>query len=135
MEYNEYMNKYSYVKGENMEEELKCNVKHDEIIRQVKPNMPNEETLFDIAELFKVFGDSTRMKIICCLFEHEMCVCDIAELINSTQSAVSHQLRVLKQAKLVKFRKEGKVVYYTLSDRHVEIIFNMALEHIQEEKR
>lgn len=118
-----------------MEEELKCNVKHDEIIRQVKPNMPNEETLFDIAELFKVFGDSTRMKIICCLFEHEMCVCDIAELINSTQSAVSHQLRVLKQAKLVKFRKEGKVVYYSLSDRHVEIIFNMALEHIQEEKR
>lgn len=118
-----------------MEEELKCSIKHDEIIRQVKPNMPNEETLFDIAELFKVFGDSTRMKIICCLFEHEMCVCDIAELINSTQSAVSHQLRVLKQAKLVKFRKEGKVVYYSLSDRHVEIIFNMALEHIQEEKR
>lgn len=117
-----------------MEEELKCTVKHEDIIEKVKPKMPREETLFDIAELFKVFGDTTRMKIVCCLFEHEMCVCDIAELINATQSAVSHQLRVLKQAKLVKYRKEGKVVYYSLSDRHVEIIFNMALEHIEEEK-
>lgn len=115
-----------------MEEELKCTVKHEDIIEKVKGKMPDEETLFDIAELFKVFGDSTRMKIICCLFEHEMCVCDIAELINATQSAVSHQLRVLKQAKLVKYRKEGKVVYYSLSDRHVEMIFGMALEHIEE---
>lgn len=115
-----------------MEEELKCTVKHMDIIEKVKTKMPDEEILFDIAELFKVFGDSTRMKIICCLFEHEMCVCDIAELINSTQSAVSHQLRVLKQAKLVKFRKDGKTVYYSLSDEHVEMIFNMALEHIQE---
>ena len=115
-----------------MEEELKCTVKHPDIIKKVKPQMPKEETLFDIAELFKVFGDTTRMKIVCCLFESEMCECDIAELINATQSAVSHQLRVLKQAKLVKYRKEGKTVYYSLSDRHVEIIFNMALEHIQE---
>ncbi len=115
-----------------MEEDLKCTVKHPEIIAKVKTKMPKEETLFDIAELFKVFGDTTRMKIVCCLFESEMCVCDIAELINATQSAVSHQLRVLKQAKLVKYRKEGKTVYYSLSDRHVEIIFNMALEHIQE---
>ena len=115
-----------------MEEDLKCNEKHDDIIGKVKPNMPKEELIFDIAELFKVFGDSTRMKIICCLFEHEMCVCDIAEVINATQSAVSHQLRVLKQAKLVKYRKEGKGVYYSLADKHVETIFNMALEHIQE---
>lgn len=115
-------------------EEERCSVKHPDIIQKVKKQMPAEETLFDIAELFKVFGDSTRMKIICCLFESEMCVCDIAELINSTQSAVSHQLRVLKQAKLVKFRKEGKVVYYSLTDKHVEMIFNMALEHIVEEK-
>lgn len=115
-----------------MEEDLKCTVKHPDIIKKVKPKMPKEETLFDIAELFKVFGDTTRMKIICCLFESEMCVCDIAELINATQSAVSHQLRVLKQAKLVKYKKEGKTVYYSLSDKHVEIIFNMALEHIQE---
>ena len=115
-----------------MEEDLKCTVKHTDIIEKVKAQMPKEETLFDIAELFKVFGDTTRMKIVCCLFESEMCVCDIAELINATQSAVSHQLRVLKQAKLVKYRKEGKVVYYSLSDKHVEIIFNMAFEHIQE---
>lgn len=115
-----------------MEGELNCTVKHPDIIKQAKQVMPDEETLFDIAELFKVFGDSTRMKIICCLFEHEMCVCDIAELINSTQSAVSHQLRVLKQAKLVKYRKEGKTVYYSLSDEHVEMIFNKALEHIKE---
>lgn len=113
-------------------EDEKCIIKHPDIIKRVKSKMPDEEILFDIAELFKVFGDSTRMKIICCLFESEMCVCDIAELINSTQSAVSHQLRVLKQAKLVKFRKEGKIVYYSLSDRHVEMIFNMALEHIKE---
>lgn len=115
-----------------MEEDLMYMEKHEDIIKSVKSKMPKEEMLFDIAEVFKVFGDSTRMKIICCLFEAEMCVCDIAEIINSTQSAVSHQLRVLKQAKLVKYRKEGKVVYYSLSDRHVEIIFNMALEHIQE---
>ena len=115
-----------------MEEELKCEEKHLDIIEKVRKKMPKEEILFDIAELFKVFGDSTRMKIICCLFESEMCVCDISEIINATQSAVSHQLRVLKQAKLVKYRKEGKTVFYSLSDRHVEIIFNMAMEHINE---
>ena len=115
-----------------MEEELKCEEKHLDIIEKVKSKMPKEETLFDIAELFKVFGDSTRMKIICCLFESEMCVCDISDIINVSQSAVSHQLRVLKQAKLVKYRKDGKSVYYSLSDKHVEIIFNMALEHIEE---
>ncbi len=132
--YNEYMNNYSYIerKYEDMDEDLICTEKHQDIINSVKEKMPKEEILFDIAELFKVFGDSTRMKIICCLFEEEMCVCDIAEIINSTQSAVSHQLRVLKQAKLVKYRKEGKAVYYSLSDKHVEIIFNMAFEHIQE---
>ena len=126
------MNNYSYMEGDFMDEDLICTEKHQDIINNVKNKMPKEEILFDIAEVFKVFGDSTRMKIICCLFEAEMCVCDIAEIINSTQSAVSHQLRVLKQAKLVKYRKEGKTVYYSLSDRHVEIIFNMALEHVKE---
>ena len=111
---------------------LECNVLHEETVKKVKQKMPEDGFIYDLAELFKVFADSTRMKIICCLFEHEMCVCDIAELINSTQSAVSHQLRVLKQAKLVKFRKDGKTVYYSLSDEHVEMIFNMALEHIKE---
>ena len=108
-----------------------CVVNND-LVQKIKKNMLDEDKIIDLSELFKVFGDSTRMKIICCLFEHEMCVCDIAELINSTQSAVSHQLRVLKQAKLVKFRKDGKTVCYSLSDEHVEMIFNMALEHIKE---
>ena len=115
-----------------MEEDLKCTVKHPDIIEKVKKTMPDEETLFDIAELFKVFGDSTRMKIISALLQDELCVGEIAEITNSTQSAISHQLRVLKQAKLVKFRKDGKTVYYSLSDEHVEMIFNMALEHIKE---
>ena len=115
-----------------MKEELVSVGKNLNLIKEVKHKMPKEEILFDIAELFKVFGDSTRMKIICCLFQSQMCVCDIAQIINSTQSAVSHQLRVLKQAKLVKYKKEGKEVYYSLSDKHVEIIFNMALEHIME---
>ena len=81
---------------------------HEDLLKIVNDNMPNEDELYDLAELFKVFGDSTRMKIICSLFQSEMCVCDIAEIINATQSAVSHQLRVLKQAKLVKYRKEGR---------------------------
>ena len=83
-------------------------------------------------ELFKVFGDTTRVKIISGLFEAEMCVCDIAELLHMTQSAISHQLRVLRQARLVKHRKEGKVVFYSLDDEHIKNIFNQGLEHILE---
>jgi ArsR family transcriptional regulator len=85
-----------------------------------------------LAELFKIFGDSTRIKIICALFEAEMCVCDIAALLKMTQSAVSHQLRVLKTSRLVKHRREGKVIYYSLDDEHVKNIFNQGLEHITE---
>ena len=91
-----------------------------------------DEKLYDLADLFKVFGDTTRIKIIYALFEEEMCVCDIADLLNMTQSAISHQLRVLKQARLVKFRKEGKIVYYSLDDNHVNQIFNCGLCHIEE---
>jgi len=94
--------------------------------------MPSEENLYDVAELFKVFGDTTRIKIICALFEAEMCVCDIANLLGMTQSAISHQLRVLKQARLVKYRREGKIVYYSLDDEHVRHIFNQGLAHINE---
>ena len=101
-------------------------------VNRIKKVMPKEEFLFYLAELFKVFGDSTRMKIICTLFEEELCVGDIAAIINSTQSAVSHQLRVLKQAKLVKYRKEGKIVYYSLDDDHVRQIFEKGREHIEE---
>ena len=94
--------------------------------------MPDEETLYDLAELFKVFGDSTRVKILCVLFEAEMCVCDIAELLSMSQSAISHQLRVLKQSKLVKNRREGKTIFYSLADEHVRAIFNQGMEHIME---
>ena len=105
---------------------------NEEVVEKVMANLPDEEILYDVAELFKVFGDSTRIKIICALFEEEMCVCDIADLLNMTQSAISHQLRVLKQARLVKFRKEGKVVYYSLDDNHINQIFNCGLCHIEE---
>jgi DNA-binding transcriptional ArsR family regulator len=98
----------------------------------LKQKMPEEETLYDLAELFKVFGDSTRVRILCALFESELSVSEIAELLNMTQSAISHQLRVLKQAKLVKNRRDGKTVYYSLADNHVYTIFNQGLAHIQE---
>lgn len=111
---------------------FECNVIHDDVIKKVRNTMPSDELIFDVAELFKVFGDSTRMKIICALLEEELCVCDIATITNTTQSAISHQLRVLKQAKLVKYRKEGKVVYYSLDDNHVREIFMKGREHIEE---
>ena len=109
-----------------------CDIVHDNVIEIVKKKMPQEEKLYDLAELFKVFGDTTRVKIISALFEAEMCVCDIAELLSMSQSAISHQLRVLRQARLVKHRKEGKVVFYSLSDEHIKDIFNQGLEHILE---
>ncbi len=110
--------------------ESTCN--HEDVVCRVKDKMPTEEKLYDLAELFKVFGDTTRIRILYALFKEEMCVCDIANLLNMTQSAISHQLRVLKQARLVKFRKEGKTVYYMLDDNHIEQIFNCGLCHIEE---
>ena len=101
-------------------------------VEYVKSKMPNDDILFDMAETFKVFGDSTRIKIISALLESELCVGDIAEIANSTQSAISHQLRVLKQAKLVKTRKEGKTVYYSLADEHVQKLYRIGKEHIEE---
>ena len=109
-----------------------CNVIHEEIVNQVKAKMPLEENVYDLADLFKVFGDSTRIKILWALDEAEMCVCDIAVLLNMTQSAISHQLRVLRQARLIKNRKDGKVVFYSLEDEHIKQIFNQALIHINE---
>lgn len=116
----------------NSIESCNCDVIHEEIVNKVKETMPEEEMLYDLAEFFKVFGDSTRIKILWALEESEMCVCDIACLLNMTQSAISHQLRVLKQANLVKFRKEGKVVYYSLNDDHVKQILEQGLIHINE---
>ncbi len=109
-----------------------CNVIHEDVVKKVKETIPEDETLYDLADLFKVFGDSTRIKIICALFQSEMCVCDIAALLGMNQSAISHQLRVLKQARLVKYRKEGKVVYYSLDDDHVKGIFDQGLAHLNE---
>lgn len=113
-------------------ETCECTTIHTDKVKYVEGLMPQEEILYDLAELFKVFGDTTRAKILCALFESEMCVCDIASLLNMTQSAISHQLRVLKSAKLVKNRKEGKVVYYSLADDHVKLIFDQGLAHVTE---
>jgi len=109
-----------------------CNVIHEEVVKEVRGKMPKEENLYDLAELFKVFGDTTRIKILWGLSESEMCVCDIAVLLNMTQSAISHQLRVLKQARLVRSKKDGKVVYYSLDDAHVKQIFDQGMIHISE---
>lgn len=103
---------------------------HEDIVSQVK--MPNEDVLFDLTELFRIFGDSTRIRILYVLFASEMCVCDIAQLLGMTQSAISHQLRALKAAKLVKARRDGKTVFYSLSDGHVRTIINQGLEHVSE---
>lgn len=105
---------------------------HQAAVEQVRELLPPDELLYDLAELFKMFGDSTRIKILYALLESELCVCDIAQLLDVTQSAVSHQLRVLKANKLVKFRREGKTVYYSLADQHVIRILNQGMEHIEE---
>ena len=105
---------------------------HQEIVERVNAAMPAEETLFDLAELFKIFGDSTRIKILYVLFESEMCVCDIAQLLGMSQSAISHQLQVLKKSKLVKYRRKGKTVFYSLADSHVRTILGQGMEHHNE---
>ena len=105
-----------------------------EKVEKIKKTMPTDEFLFDMAELFKVFGDSTRMKIISALLNNELCVGEIADLTNTTSSAISHQLRVLKQAKLVKYRREGKTIFYSLDDEHVKLIFEAGYRHIMEDK-
>jgi len=105
---------------------------HPELIEKVKEQMPPEETLYDLAELYKVFGDSTRIKILYVLFEAEVCVCDLAQCLNMTTSAISHQLRVLKQSRLVKARREGKTVFYSLADDHVRTIIDQGMNHIEE---
>lgn len=107
---------------------------HPETIKAVEENMPAEEELYALSELFKIFADSTRIRILYVLLEHEMCVCDLAQLLNMTQSAISHQLRILKQSRLVKFRREGKTIFYSLLDEHVHSILSQGMEHITESK-
>ena len=109
-----------------------CLFVHEDAVSEVLGEMPDDETLYDLAELFKVFGDSTRIKILYALFEAELCVCDISKLRGLTQSAVSHQLRVLKNSRLVKFRREWKTVFYALADGHVRRIIAQGMDHIKE---
>ena len=105
---------------------------HEDRLKTVAENMPAEERLYDLAELFKVFGDSTRIRILFVLFESEVCVCDLAQTLNMTVSAISHQLKILKVSKLVKSRREGKTVFYSLADEHVRTIISQGMEHISE---
>ena len=106
--------------------------RRETLLREVDAQMPDEEVLYDLAELYKIFGDSTRIKILYALFEAELCVCDIAQVLDMTQSAISHQLRLLKASELVKFRREGKTIFYSLADEHVRTIIDMGMEHLCE---
>ena len=105
---------------------------HDEVVQSVRGMLPDDDDLYDLAELFKVFGDSTRIRILYVLFEAEVCVCDLAAALNMTQSAISHQLKILKQNRLIKSRREGKSVFYSLADDHVRAIIAQGQEHIEE---
>lgn len=109
-----------------------CNCIHEDIVTKVKENILDDEKTIDLADFFKVFSDSTRIKIINALLDNELCVGDIANIIGSSQSAVSHQLKTLKQTKLVKYKKVGKIVYYSLDDNHIKEIFKKGCEHIEE---
>lgn len=110
-----------------------CTEVHEELLKIVNETMPEETELYDLAELFKVFGDSTRIRILFVLLETEVCVCDLAAALNMTQSAISHQLKILKQNKLVKSRREGKSMFYSLADDHVKTIIAQGREHIEED--
>lgn len=122
--------KHDHVHGEDCCESVEI---HRSLIDFVEEELPDEEKMYTLAELFKVFGDSTRIRILFVLFEAEVCVCDLAETLNMTQSAISHQLRILKQSKLVKNRREGKSVFYSLADDHVRMIIEQGLNHIEED--
>jgi ArsR family transcriptional regulator, lead/cadmium/zinc/bismuth-responsive transcriptional repressor len=115
-----------------MSDKCKTFLIHADTIDKVRETTPNEETLYDLADFFKMFGDTTRIKILYALFASEMCVCDLSEILNVSQSAVSHQLKTLRQANLVSFRREGKVVIYSLKDNHVKEIIKTGMEHINE---
>ena len=124
------------MKRQEREEIAKCEYMHahQDVVDAVNAVMPDEEILYDLAELFKVFGDSTRIRILYVLLEAEMCVCDLAQLLNMTQPAISHQLRVLRDYNLVRARREGKTVYYSLSDDHVRTVIGQGYEHILEKE-
>lgn len=116
-------------------EDQECDILHEDIIENVKKQMLEESILFDVSDFFKILGDSTRAKIMWALDKSQMCVCDLAKLLGMTKSAISHQLKVLRDANLVKFKKDGKMVIYSLNDEHVKIVFEKALEHILEKRK
>ena len=133
------MNKYSYVHIKDVididkfnDEKCEVTLIHEDNVKKAINELPDDELIADLSDMFKIFGDQTRVKILMALESGEMCVCDIAAVMDMSQSAISHQLRVLKQSNIVKARREGKVVYYSISDDHVKEIFDMAMVHVQE---
>lgn len=133
------MNKYSYVHIKDVididklnDEKCEVTLIHENNVKKAINELPDDELIADLSDMFKIFGDQTRMKILMALESGELCVCDIAAVMNMSQSAISHQLRVLKQSNIVKTRREGKVVYYSISDDHVKEIFDIAMVHVQE---
>ncbi len=115
-----------------MQEKTSESSHQDDLVKQILQNQPPDEYLYDLADLFKVFGDTTRIRILYALFDNELCVNDIAEILNLNQSAVSHQLRILKDAKLVRYRRDGKNVFYALDDDHVRTVLSMGMDHVEE---
>lgn len=113
-------------------EHCDCTVVHEDVVEKVRRELPEDEVLYDLADLFRVFADTTRIKILYALFEAELCVCDLSRLTGMSQSAVSHQLRTLKDSKLVRFRREGKTVYYSLADQHVRTLIGNGMDHVLE---
>lgn len=133
------MNKYSYVHIKDVididkfnDEKCEVTLIHEDNVKKAINELPDDELIADLSDMFKIFGDQTRVKILMALESGELCVCDIAAVMDMSQSAISHQLRVLKQSNIVKTRREGKVVYYSISDDHVKEIFDMAMVHVQE---
>lgn len=133
------MNKYSYVHIKDVididkfnDEKCEVTLIHEDNVKKAINELPDDEIIADLSDMFKIFGDQTRVKILMALESGELCVCDIAAVMNMSQSAISHQLRVLKQSNIVKTRREGKVVYYSISDDHVKEIFDIAMVHVQE---
>lgn len=133
------MNKYSYVHIKDViaidkfnDEKCEVTLIHEDNVKKAINELPDDELIADLSDMFKIFGDQTRVKILMALESGELCVCDIAAVMNMSQSAISHQLRVLKQSNIVKTRREGKVVYYSISDDHVKEIFDIAMVHVQE---
>ena len=133
------MNKYSYVHIKDVididkfnDEKCEVTLIHEDNVKKAINELPDDELIVDLSDMFKIFGDQTRVKILMALESGELCVCDIAAVMNMSQSAISHQLRVLKQSNIVKTRRQGKVVYYSISDDHVKEIFEIAIVHVQE---